>query len=1246
MSNRDGSIRILFDLHACQTPQSAKRGVGRYSNSLFSSVYSQAGAREIMALASEHLLCDPELPSFFPRHKVLKMPLVPDWPTNAIWKGGDADLLDGLAYNAFTAPWRFDVVHLSHTFESERVALPDVRHKAAGQIISATVYDLIPLALSNFYFQDDNFRRWYLSRVGWLRNADLLLAISESTRQDVIRYLGIPSWRVVNISGGIPFTSSPPRTEFAGCEPIKEKFGLSRPYVMYTGGDEYRKNIAGVITGFGALPHQTRIAHQLVIVCNITEASKISYQRQAAQMGLSAEDLVFTGYVSDEEMASLYRESAAFIFPSLYEGFGLPLVEAMAHGAAVIGSDNSSMREIINRTDAVFNAEDPQDIARVLNNVLTDRYFARELSEYGLKRAQDFSFEKSGKIALEAFDEALARVRCAGTDGVVQGLVPMKRLAYLSPLPPDESGVATYSAGFLPYLARYFNIDIYIEGPVSSDLYLNSTMRIFHVSELDAVASNYDAILYEFGNSHFHKHMFDLLARCPGVVTLHDGLMCDIAMHMPMLTPDVDYFFREGLYSHGPRFRRLWLDEGKKNQIMTLLPCTKRFLNNAIGVISHSSYNLDLCRTHYPEGVRAPYRIVPQAIFAPVPIDEYRRKSILDKLGCPEDAFIVGTFGFIAESKMADVLLAAFLNSQLAEEKNAFLFFVGQACGDAVGLAVKRTAVTNNLNNRIRVTDFLQADEFNEFLQICDVGVQLRQTTRGGTPRGALDVLANKTALVVNQYASYLDYPDDVVIKLSARPDKKELGDVLEDLYNNPAKVEFYKKAGYDYVVQFHDPDRCAAEYAASIHEFYDRYHQQSSKIKGRLMAPYLASCNDVVGAAQAAENWLHNVPNPSFARPKLMMDASYISTDDSGTGTARTTKCLIKAAYLSDQPGFEPIAVTMNGGQLAYPKNWLNDSLNCLLPYEVRPDIEPDLTFADGDILLLLDTSWFLYDQFLPVFDQARRAGTEIVTAVYDILPLSLPAAFVPQVSALFERWLRLAATHSDRLLGISKTTMESVRAWVQTNMPERSDMLKFDYWHLGVDKESEPRLSPRLEGLLGTSFFLMVGTIEPRKNHELALKAVKMLVARGQNINLCIAGRAGWMVEAFMEELNGDTAENSLVTFVEAPDDQELAWLYSQSRALLYPSQGEGFGLPPIEAAAYGTPVICSDIPVLHEVCGPYASYIRIDNANNMADDLRLWLEKDDRGLTPESSQMPRLTWDQSFDQLFHVLFHGSVK
>lgn len=1238
---KQNSTRFLFDLQACQSENSAFRGVGFYSKDFFSSMNATSSPAEVYALLSSQLPFYAPIADLNPA-RILKLNALPAWKTPHDFMGGDADTLDSIAYTSLAQTVKPDVIHISHVFEGfvDRIPLPNPSQKAPGQIFSATLYDLIPMIFQDQYFVNTAFKQWYLSRCSWLRQADLLLAISHSSKKDAIDLLGIDPSRIVTVYGGIRKSFLPLTDPQSALLKLKNKYPLRKRMVLYTGGDDYRKNLKGVIEGFARIPKELRQETTLFLVCAITPQRKAEYLKIGENAGLALNDIFFTGSVSEEELVFFYGLCDVMIFPSHYEGLGLPILEAMACGAPVLAANNSSLCEIVQRADALFDSGSLDAIAASLVKVLTDDNFARDLRQYGLKRAKDFSWERTTSLAHEAFDEALKRSRFVGDQSALCGWLPRSKMAVLSPLPPSRSGIADYNAQLLPFLSRHFDIDLYVEGYEVKDDKLSSSFRIFDVKDFERVAKSYEIILYDVGNSEFHAHMIPLMERFPGVVVLHDAYLSGLMGYLDFNLGASGSYIKEMLKAHGPRARQFFtpMHTFSVSESMINLPCTKKVLDHAIGIISHSPFNLELARNNYPEGWLAPYHIIPQIVqFRKKQTDE-QLLQLRTKLGFKVDDFIIASFGHINWTKWSDRLLEAFVQSNLSNNKIVNLVFVGELAQDEFGINLKQCIEDAKLEDRIRITGYLTESDYEEYLQISNLAVQLRTKSRGGSPKGVLDCLAFGVPVIVNDAASYVDYPNDVVIKLSPEPSTSEIANTLSHLIVESKQLKDVSAKGLAYVQKHHNPILCAALYAVAIHEFIEKHKRTNTNYWVQAFAPYLSSCTHYYTAVDNAAVWLENLPAFRSKRPRLFIDVSHISAFDHKTGIQRVVKGITRGLYCMNRSGWEPIAVNLVGDKLCVAYDWLNKE-GLFISSEIETSLTQSCEFESGDILLMLDSSWERYSEFHPIFAKARLAGVPIITAVYDILPLTLPAGnFVPGGKEFFENWFHNAVSSSDALICISKAVADDVISYVHQHNLNRQG-LRVGYWHLGSNFMRK-ELSCDNPSQVPTPYFLMVGTIEPRKSHELALQAMQILWSKGIDIKLCIAGKKGWLVDDLIEKIRSHPSYNKNLFLYEQPTDEEIAHLYLNATALLFLSKGEGFGLPLIEAAHYGVPIICSDLPVFREVATDNATYVNIKDPLQLADQLALWLNEGGANNKTDSSKIKYLTWEESAGALLNVV------
>jgi glycosyltransferase involved in cell wall biosynthesis len=409
-------MRLLFDLFPCQT-DSRFRGIGRYTLSLAQEMARQAPGRgaqtrlmanglypESMA-ALRHAFAGITEPGALSSYS--HPPLVPG---NDPVQEEIASALIEAAYHA-TRP---DVVFCASPFEGwcERgmAARPDAGPVPALKV--ALLYDFIPLRFAEQHLDHDaGYAAWYRRRLDGLQRYDLFLAISEATRADAITYLGVAPERVVNISGASDarFTVMEDRDTGAA---ICRQLGIVRPFVLYTGNGDYRKNLGGMLRAYALLPETLRAGHQLVVN---QVGDPVQFERLLQNAGLRTGEVVVTGHITDIELNALYNHCTVFVFPSLFEGFGLPVLEAMACGAPVLAANNSSIPEVAGRDDLLFDAADPHSIETKLARVLTDADWRADLARHSLERARSFSWQRTAKLAWDAIANARASldVQCA-----------------------------------------------------------------------------------------------------------------------------------------------------------------------------------------------------------------------------------------------------------------------------------------------------------------------------------------------------------------------------------------------------------------------------------------------------------------------------------------------------------------------------------------------------------------------------------------------------------------------------------------------------------------------------------------------------------------------------------------------------------------------------------------------------------------------------------------------------------------
>jgi glycosyltransferase involved in cell wall biosynthesis len=438
-------LRILIDLQGVQSG-SRLRGIGRYSLALAQGIARNAGKNEISILlnglffqtideirgAFVNILAEDRFLVFTSPGPVSGLDTENDWRRRA------AEILREHVIDLLSP----DVLLISSMFEgSGDNAVTSLGTLGSVVPTAVVLYDLIPLSDPDRYLASEKGKLWYREKLESLRRADLLLSISQSAAREAITALGIEPIRVTNISSAANsiFTSANLSADDAAS--IAKKYGIVGKYLMHTGVFEARKNFQGLIRAYAAIPTPVRAQYQLVLVCNLDSGARQELTELAANGGLAHNELVLTGFVTDDELVALYTACHLFVFPSFHEGFGLPPLEAMQCGTATIGSNATSLPEVIGRGDALFDPTFETEMTSLIMKALTDTQFYQSLKAHAANQAANFSWDKTARRAIVGLEGLVDRSRISAPKdhAAVKRRKMLEAIADISyQMPPDD----------------------------------------------------------------------------------------------------------------------------------------------------------------------------------------------------------------------------------------------------------------------------------------------------------------------------------------------------------------------------------------------------------------------------------------------------------------------------------------------------------------------------------------------------------------------------------------------------------------------------------------------------------------------------------------------------------------------------------------------------------------------------------------------------------------------------------------
>lgn len=800
-------------------------------------------------------------------------------------------------------------------------------------------------------------------------------------------------------------------------------------------------------------------------------------------------------------------------------------------------------------------------------------------------------------------------------------------LAFVSPLPPLKSGIAEYSAQLLQPLLKYYRIILITDQIEVLDSRLTDDFPIREPGWLLANHDLFERIIYHFGNSPIHRYMYDLLAFVPGIVVLHDFFLLD---------------GQGGWLSEAERREIIMRDHGMsalmdapklecRSPGVQHFPGNLEVLQSATDIIIHGEESCRLAEKWYgPESAKT-WHHIPHLRHA-AEVSHESRRDARSKLGFAKDDIVICSFGHIGETKLNLETLRALTRSQLASDSRIRLIFVGEAQEKYKAMLLK---VASQLPAaQFHITGWVNTTSYEDHLQAADIAVQLRSKSRGETSGSVLDCMNYGLPTIVNAHGSMRDLDVDAVFTIDDPVDERVLASALEQLVvdtNLRSRISIRSK---QIIAERHAPEACANSYRMVIEHSVGAWRHQLSRLPIKLKR-LTSEKNNLL---EIAKSLAFNFP-PAPRQPVLFIDVSAVAAQDIHTGIQRVVRSVLNSLFKRRDLAHQIVPVRLAASGEFTKALRLAEKVAGL---SVGTTPEEPIDVFRGDVFIGVDLDFSRNDVRRRNFDRFREAGAEIWHVVYDLLPIELPQFFPEPDSALFADWLEMVCSY-DGVVCDSAATADSLRRWFSERSPLGTPVPRIGWFHLGADLKNSvptsglPQDAPQLISKLAKRpTFVMVGTVEPRKGHAQTLRAFEKLWSQGVEANLLIVGKEGWKIERLAARLRHHAEKDERLFWLDGISDEYLERVYQSCDCLIAASEGEGFGLPLIEAAQHQLPILARDIPVFREVAGEHAAYFEGLEAETLARAVENWLSGHAVGRIIRSDRMPWLTWDQSASML----------
>lgn len=1209
-------MRIVIDLQGAQT-ESRFRGIGRYSLEISKAIARNRGNHEIF-LALNGLF--PHTIEFI-RAKFIDLlpqenirvwyslgPVCQCNPSNSLRKQVAERMRE-----AFLQSLHPDAIIITSLFEGfGDDGVTSVASFDDFSFVAAILYDLIPIISPDAHFKTNRLlKNYYTQKIEYLKKCNLLLSISESSRREAIDFLGFGADKVVNILGACDPSFRNLSLNNEEKLQLQNRINLKKPFIMYTGGADERKNIHNLIRAFAEMNRFLGERYQLVIVGKMPEEYSRSFKQTAIKCGLSDKDLILTGFVDDKTLLHLYNTCALFVFPSLHEGFGLPPLEAILCGAPTITSNTTSLPEVIGVNEAMFDPYSVRSICDKMIKILTDANFRKDIVKKELSHAKNFNWDNCAKKAISNIENKinnkslnLEKVRISNIS------IFNKQSIRILLIKLDHMGdfiLAIPAISKIRAKYPYANIDIVLGSwnkSIAETLHIFNNIYIldYFKKESHKNGSANEKEIFRLTNKLGEYDIAIDLRRQRDTRFLLSKIKAKIKVGYETFDTEID----NGLSISLPSFQDIQ---------HKLTPLNKKNISQQMTELVDSlpcDINDFIC--------------LPDLI-------KYKQEKTKAVAIFPCAGNEVKEWGF---SNYKNLITLLEKDDRIA---NINIYFSNTSDSIHFGIhPIGKIQLYDSLNfvdlcksllsNTVCVSNNSLAAHLASYLGIKVVGVYggHESVQEWAPPFGNNNIIIHRNAHCSPCHiAAKKDCLNNFYCLNEINPEfvYDQVIKVLSDFYNiNNISKEYQpkrNKAGNSNIVRH-----------KLIESITDLIPVELFKNDLRTVAKYIDINHSHVNLVK-----------------RLFLDISEIVQVDAKTGIQRVVKSILKELLEDNNCEFHVLPVYAKIEKLGYfhankfTQKFLYDEQN-------ENAIDEPINYSPGDVFLGLDLNPHIVIAQREFYRFIRNHGVKVKFIVYDLLCLQMPKYFVPGTEEGFKKWLEVVS-ENDEAICISKSAANDLKSFIGNTTNSHLLPFNISWFHLGADfhnsiskKAIHQDSSIILDKLKNKINFLMVGTIEPRKGHAHVISAFENFWQKGQKINLIIVGKKGWMVDSLIKKILSHKELNKRLYWLDGISDQFLVKIYDVSTCMIAASEGEGFGLPLIEAAMHKVPIIARDIPVFREIAGDYASYFNDNGENNIENLIENWLASYRDKTHIKSDNMPWLTWKESVKNLKEIILN----
>jgi glycosyltransferase involved in cell wall biosynthesis len=590
-------------------------------------------------------------------------------------------------------------------------------------------------------------------------------------------------------------------------------------FILSVTGIHHAKNVSLLVSGFLKAARELGDGCGLVIVLPSAWA-KAEFDRKFP----SSPQIITVADVSERELALLYNRAHMVVQPSMYEGFGYPVAEAMSCGAAVIATNTSSIPEIAGYSALLVSPRDVNMLAAAIIRIARDRELRTKLKRGALERSALFRDPRAlGSVTLDAYRSAVGRTHDGMPGQPAAASVRRPRVAIWSSMPPKDCGVADYSSELAVELTRTYDVDVFVDGKYDPTPSRSLDVRFRHPEDY-GIEGEPDRNIYQIGARRgYQDFMYPYIRKHRGTMVVHDITMGQAFYYIAKWNGTLNEFEDEVVWPEGlsvlDEYERLGANStSPPHELLRDLFGRHKMLqwivNHADRLVVHTAPLRERLLEYYPQ---AKVQVVHMGVADWIPVQRHLPRVALRRaLGLRGTGICVGCFGIMDRIKRIGAVIESFVGL-CKKHPGSVLMLVGSCYDSSFRHEMNLQIEESGVADRVVVLDYVPPDALHTLMALTDVVVNLRSPDQLGLSAILLRALAAAKPVIISAIAEWRIFPAGTCLSVTAGScEVEQLTALLVELAGNSPERERYGHSARRWFLQNGTLSKMAQDYMSA----------------------------------------------------------------------------------------------------------------------------------------------------------------------------------------------------------------------------------------------------------------------------------------------------------------------------------------------------------------------------------------------------------------------------------------------